>query len=271
MSAKLRPSISCARKTSRWLAGNSSSAASISASKTPRAKSASGPASGEGKRSSSIRLPRLATSFFPRRNKSVIRFFATCIIHAPACAMGFIIRCASPPAPAPALPVQGSSLVQRQIQLQNVDARLAQECRTAGLRCWRPPVAGPRPALMPRAAATRADLGFRRCGADVGIEPAAGSRQQVGRHRAGERGVLGAELLQVALHPVDQLLVGGAEVRAAGRQAVVAIVAGGRGAAVEILGPGEVLADQLRADDLAVGRDQAAVGLVRENDLWPGR
>ncbi len=81
-----------AHNTSRWLGGNSPSAASISASKTPRAKSTA-PASGEGSRFTKIRLLSSATtSVFPRRNKSVIRFFATCIINAPACATGFISR-----------------------------------------------------------------------------------------------------------------------------------------------------------------------------------
>ena len=36
---------------------------------------------------------------------------------------------------------------------------------------------------------------------------------------------------------------------------------------MKILGVGEVLADQFGADDLAVCVDQAAIGLVREDEL----
>ena len=71
-----------------------------------------------------------------------------------------------------------------------------------------------------------------------------------------------------ALHPVDQRGVGRAEVRAGGGGGVVGLGRGRRGAAVEVAGRGEALADQGGADDLAVALDQAAVGLGGK-DAWP--
>ena len=84
----------------------------------------------------------------------------------------------------------------------------------------------------------------------------------------------------VALDPVDQGLVGRAEVGAAGVRRVVGhrdrlgrVGRIGRGRrrrpAMEVAVAGEGLADQLGADDLAVLLDEAAVGLVREEQ--PGR
>ena len=58
-------------------------------------------------------------------------------------------------------------------------------------------------------------LSFRRSRADVGIEPACGGSQEVGRDRAGVVGILSPELLDVGFHTVHQLLVGGPEIRSA--------------------------------------------------------
>ena len=59
----------------------------------------------------------------------------------------------------------------------------------------------------------------------------------------------------------------GPEVRAGRGAGVVGEGRGGRGPAPEVLRVAERLADQRRADRLAVPHDQAAVGLVREDDL----
>ncbi|SPE31385.1 hypothetical protein SBA6_1430002 [Candidatus Sulfopaludibacter sp. SbA6] len=177
--------------------------------------------------------------------------------------MGRSRRRAAPPA---SLLVQWSGLVQCKIQLENVDARLTQESELTALG-----VGGDYlPDGIRAGAASRShagDLGFGGGGTDVGIEPAPGSGQQVGRYRAGEGRVLVPELLQVTLDPLDQVLVGGAEVRRAGRQAVVAVVAGAGRAAVKIFGPGEALADQLGSHDLIVKRNQAAFRLMVEQHL----
>ena len=82
-------------------------------------------------------------------------------------------------------------------------------------------------------------------------------------------GILLAELLHVVSDAVGQLLAGRAQIAAAGRRGIVAIVAGRRGASVEVLGLGEVLPDQLRAHNAPVRLDQAAIRLVG-NRPWPG-
>ena len=103
------------------------------------------------------------------------------------------------------------------------------------------------------------DLELGRGRADVRVEPAARRGDQVDGHRA-----LAAQLLDAGLDPVDQGGAGRAEVGAAGGRGVVAVGAGGRGARVEVGRAGEVLADQRRADDGAVADQQAAAGLVGE-------
>ena len=66
---------------------------------------------------------------------------------------------------------------------------------------------------------------------------------------------------------VDQLLRGRAEVRAAGRGRIVAVLARGRRPALEILRLRPELPDDVRADELAVDRDDRTVGLIREDQL----
>ena len=83
------------------------------------------------------------------------------------------------------------------------------------------------------------------------------------------------ELVDVALDAIGQRLAGRAEIGAAGVRGVVGRVdglgrilrvrrVGRRRPAMEILVVGEHLADQRRADDLAVLLDQAALRLARE-------
>ena len=104
---------------------------------------------------------------------------------------------------------------------------------------------------------------------DVRVEAAAGGGDQVGRHRG--TWVLGSSLSTSARTAVDERATGRAKVRAAGGAGIVAVFAGGRRPAVEVTVAGEVLADQLRADHMAVPFDQAAVGLVREGHLGDAR
>ena len=92
-------------------------------------------------------------------------------------------------------------------------------------------------------------------------------RQQVGGNGPVIVRVVLAEFFHRRLHAVDQLLIGRAVVRSAGSGRIVAVVAGRRGARMEVFGLGEILADQRGADDLPVLRDQAAVGLVRKENL----
>src|ERR1700760_185349 len=73
----------------------------------------------------------------------------------------------------------------------------------------------------------------------------------------------------VGVDACDQLCTGLREVGASRRGRVVA-VAGGRGTAVEVSGAGEVLADQSRANDFAVLRDEAAIGLSVEEEMGEG-
>ena len=88
---------------------------------------------------------------------------------------------------------------------------------------------------------------------------------------AGILPALGAVFLDHPRHAardqrVGELEVGRALVGAGGGGRVVA-GAGRGGTRVEVLGPGERLADQLAADDSPVHLDQRAVGLTREEEL----
>ncbi len=121
---------------------------------------------------------------------------------------------------------------------------------------------------------------FRR---NVRVEPRGRSRQGVGGHKPGP--AFRALGLDAGLHPVDQRLAGRPEIGAAGIVGVIGGVdglagvfrvrrAGRRGARMEIFRRGEILADQRRADDLAVAQDQRAAGLPWEQDggdrrSWP--
>ena len=66
--------------------------------------------------------------------------------------------------------------------------------------------------------------------------------------------------------PVDELGARRPQVRSRAGGRIVA-AAGRRRPRVEVLGLGEVLADQPRADHLPVRHDQAAVGLIAKDDL----
>ena len=70
----------------------------------------------------------------------------------------------------------------------------------------------------------------------------------------------------VAIHPIDQLLIGGSKIGSAGIRGIIAI-ARRRRPRVQISRPAERLADDPRSNDLAVARDELTVGLVVEHHL----
>ena len=104
-------------------------------------------------------------------------------------------------------------------------------------------------------------------GADVGVQSAGGRAHQLHRHGCGVGGVGCAQGFQAAFGRVHQRRVQRALVGAAGGGRIVAKRAGGRGAAPEMAGVTEVLANQGRAHGLAITQDQAAMRLVREDRL----
>ena len=95
--------------------------------------------------------------------------------------------------------------------------------------------------------------------ADLRVEAAGRSGDRVGGNRAGVIRIVFAELRGVFLQTIGQRRVGGPEVRAAGVRRIIRIL---RGPRMKILRLREILADDFRADDLAVALDQAAVGLL---------
>ena len=102
---------------------------------------------------------------------------------------------------------------------------------------------------------------------DVRIEPAGRCRHQVLRHRCL---VVRIGLFQggnALLDRVDQRRIGRTLVGAARRHPVVGLRTGGRRAAPEVLRIRKRLADQRRADRLAVAHDQAAIGRVAHREL----
>src|ERR1022692_2817077 len=138
------------------------------------------------------------------------------------------------------------NLVKYKIKLQNVDARLAQNSELAVLGMGRNQLPQGIRAHAARGRHPR-HLRVRGSRADVGIEAAAGPRQQIGGHWTCERGVLVAELLEVGLDTIHQGLIRGTEVGATRGKTIVAVASGGRGAAMEILRAREALPDEFRA------------------------
>ena len=159
---------------------------------------------------------------------------------------------------------QRRPLVEREVQQQHVDHRFAEDAELAalGVRVHQLPhvVLAQRPLARH---ARHLERGRRR--ADVRIEPGCPSvvTRSIG---TGDARILGLEPRDVGRDPVDQLLVGRTEVRSRRGPGVVA-AAGRRRPRVEVARRGERLADDARADDLAVALDQLAVGLVREQHL----
>ncbi len=153
--------------------------------------------------------------------------------------------------------------VEIEVELEHVDTRLPEHAPLASL--------GVAPHQLPhhvlRHAALAGDprhleLGGRR--RQVGIEAGARRGDEVDRHRSGPLGVgrhrRGAHLLD------HQLTAGRPQVGAAGGQGIVACP-GGRGTRVEGPRTGERLPDEARSHDLAVPAQQAAAGLVGEEQL----
>ncbi len=146
-----------------------------------------------------------------------------------------------------------------EVELEDVDARLAEEPADRGPGCAPPTSARTRATSRPRAAATRATCAAAYAGEMCGSSPLAdavsASAGDGGRVEPGGRrplGDLGAERASP-------------EVRAPAR---VAGVAAGRGAARRTTGsPCPLLPDEGRADDRAVDADERAGGLVTGGDL----
>lgn len=108
------------------------------------------------------------------------------------------------------------------------------------------------------------DLEFGGGRGNFGVESGARARDQVdGDWRVR---IFGLEFFHVGFNAIEKLVIGGSEVRTGGLRGVVA-GAGGRFAGVKIGGAGKRLTQEFGADDLAVFCDQAAVGLVREEEL----
>ena len=158
-------------------------------------------------------------------------------------------------------------LIQRQIQLEDVDPRLSQEAEIAPLGAVLDDRAD---AVLGHVAGAGDARGLpeRGFGRQVGIEAAGRGGDQRVRDRQRRGGVFLLEAGDVGGGAVAQLLRGGPEVRARGGGRIVAVVAGRRGAPLDVGRRSEDLADQLRADHLArfvVG--EAAVGAVAEQGL----
>ena len=157
-------------------------------------------------------------------------------------------------------------LVERQVELEHVDARLAQqpEIRRFGvLRNQLIELIGGNATGFGHARRLR----LRLRGADVGIQAARRPGQHIGWNGPCIVRVFLVEFVHRRLHAIDQLLIGGAVIKSTGSGGIVAVVTGSGGTRLEILGPCEILANQLRTDDSIAFGDQAAVGLMRKDDL----
>src|ERR1017187_7551825 len=161
---------------------------------------------------------------------------------------------------------QGGGRVQGQVELQDVHSGFAQDAHLTVL-CMGGDQLADSLGGHPASGGHAGHLGIHGFGAQVRVQAAARGGYRIARDRAGERGILGAEGFHIGGYAVGEFLAGGAQVATARRQAIVAVVAGSRGAAVEVLGLGEALADQLRTHGAAIGLNQAAIRLVAEQDF----
>src|SRR6266436_5419380 len=173
----------------------------------------------------------------------------------------------------PALWLAARERVQSQIQLKDVDMWLAEEAQKPALDVVGNELANLVFRQIARLGHPR-DLEIGAGRGDVRVEAAGRTRHQIDRYRLA---VVGLQLGDIACHPVDQRLRGGAKIRGIGIRRVigrrnglartVGSVDGGQ-PAMEIFVADEVLADQLRTNDLAVlVVEQATVRLMRKDDL----
>eukprot|EP01022_Parablepharisma_sp_SALTPOND_P006709 TRINITY_DN12717_c1_g1_i1.p1 TRINITY_DN12717_c1_g1~~TRINITY_DN12717_c1_g1_i1.p1 ORF type:complete len:1877 (-),score=641.20 TRINITY_DN12717_c1_g1_i1:7532-13162(-) len=161
---------------------------------------------------------------------------------------------------------QGSGHIQGQVQLEHIDARLAEQAPLRGFAVA--PDQGPDLVHAHTALTGHAGrLVVSGVRADVRIETTGRGRQQVDGNGALVAGVGLLQGLGTILGGLLQGRVGRAQVAAAGGHAVIGEGPGGRRTAPEIGRAGEVLADQFGTDQLALAFDQAAIGLLGEEAL----
>ena len=101
--------------------------------------------------------------------------------------------------------------------------------------------------------------------ADVRVQPAGGSGDQINRHRRGVARIGRTQRLDTALDGFCQRWVERPLVGAGGRASVVGHGSSGRGPAPEVFRFAEVLPDQRGAHRFAIAQDEAAGGLSLES------
>ena len=163
--------------------------------------------------------------------------------------------------------------VQHQVHFQDVDGFLTEKAQEAAFGAGADCVAD----FLFWNAAGAGDTGnlvFRGGGGNVGVQAAAGAGDEI--HWDGgvaHVGVRCPEFLHPFRHQGLIFVAGGAQVRRDGVHKGVAVFAGVGGnvnvhdAAPEVAVVGELLSQKLRAVFLAVHFDDAAVGLMGENEL----
>ena len=150
--------------------------------------------------------------------------------------------------------------IQRHIELQYIDHRLAKEAQQRGL-CGLIHQLGYLLNAQLARLSHPGHLPQRGGRSQVVIETARRGGDQFDRHpRVGVR-VGGAQGLHALAHRFIQRRVAGGEVAAARGHGIIRRLRGGRRAALEIACGGEVLANQRRAAHFTVQADQRAVGL----------
>ena len=117
----------------------------------------------------------------------------------------------------------GSQVVESEIQFEHVDSRFAEEPQVALVGVLLDQVAnrGFRKAALPSDAR---NLKLRGCRGDLGIQARGGGGEEIDGIEL--RGILFMQGLGVGLNAVDQFLVGGSEVGAAGVGGVVSVAGG---------------------------------------------
>ena len=111
--------------------------------------------------------------------------------------------------------------IQREVERQDVDPRLAEEAPADAPRCAARPAPATASGSSPRARATRGTWQRAAAGLDVRVEPAARRRHEVDGDRALVARVGRAQRVDPGLHLVHQRRIQRPEVRARGRGGVV--------------------------------------------------
>ncbi len=160
--------------------------------------------------------------------------------------------------------------IQCQVEFEDIHARLTQKAELAPLREL--VHQSPDNRLTQATCFCHARDLVEGCGdTDVRVKTRARGGNQIHRDGLGVGRIGGFQCGDAGFDRLQQGRVGRAEVGPGGSRGVIRIRSGGRKASPEIFRVVERLADQTRANSLAISDDQAAIGLTGKNEFERSR